>query len=80
MQPNQPTGPQPPLVEMTDQELEEFKKKLDQMYLANRYLRTPRPRANPPPSINSTDETGIFIVFCLLTTGLTIYLLARSHA
>ena len=69
MQPNQPTGPQPPLEEMTDQDLEEFKKKLDQMYLANRYLRTPRPRGNPPPSINSTDKTGIFQASCRLNAA-----------
>jgi hypothetical protein len=46
MKPNRiPQLPQPP-EEMTDEELEAFKKKLDQMYLANRYLRTPRPQVN----------------------------------
>jgi hypothetical protein len=58
MKPDQITQPPQPPQEMTDEELEAFKKKLDQMYLANRYLRTPRPRANPPPSTNSTDATA----------------------
>jgi len=46
MKSDQPQQPLQPPQEMTDEELEVFLRQLDEMYLRNRYLRTPRPPVN----------------------------------
>jgi len=60
MQQDQLPQPPKPLAEMTEEEItpderellmkevEAMRREMDRMYLANRYLRTPRPQGNQP--------------------------------